>query len=147
MRVCCKFLVDFWWKSPRNGFFIQSEKRIGFPSIILLLGNVCDAFPGLSRAVLCNCSTFSQRMFSWRLKFHQCNISIRLAWNSLFLQDNLWKSPKMIYRMIYPLILNFVMSAVAFLITVKLISGMKPLFTKAGLCGKDLNKKDNKDLM
>ena len=53
----------------------------------------------------------------------------------------------MIYRMIYPLILNFVMSAVAFLITMKLISGMKPLFTKARLCGKDLNKKDNKDLM
>ncbi|CAH3175038.1 unnamed protein product [Porites lobata] len=53
----------------------------------------------------------------------------------------------MIYRMIYPLILNFVMSAVAFLITMKLISGMKPLFTKAGLCGKDLNKKDNKDLI
>lgn len=39
------------------------------------------------------------------------------------------------------------MSAVAFLITMKLISGMKPLFTKAGLCGKDLNKKDNKDLI
>lgn len=53
----------------------------------------------------------------------------------------------MIYRMVYPLILNFVMSSLAFVVALKLISGMKPLFTKAGLCGKDLNKKDSKELM
>lgn len=53
----------------------------------------------------------------------------------------------MIYRMIYPLIVNFVMSSVAFVVALKLITGMKPLFAKAGLCGKDLNKKDSKDLV
>jgi len=53
----------------------------------------------------------------------------------------------MIYRMVYPLILNFVMSSVAFLVALKLITGMKPLFARAGLCGKDLNKKENKELM
>ena len=53
----------------------------------------------------------------------------------------------MIYRMIYPLILNFGMSLVAFVVALKLISGMKSLFSKAGLCGKDLNKKDHKELM
>ena len=46
----------------------------------------------------------------------------------------------MIYRMVYPLILNFFMSCVAFLLTLKLIDGMKELFAKAGLSGKDMNK-------
>ena len=53
----------------------------------------------------------------------------------------------MIYRMIYPLVLNFVMSCVAFFVALKLITGMKPLFARARLCGKDLNKKDSKELM
>ncbi|XP_078379231.1 UDP-N-acetylglucosamine--dolichyl-phosphate N-acetylglucosaminephosphotransferase-like [Oculina patagonica] len=53
----------------------------------------------------------------------------------------------MIYRMIYPLVLNFAMSCVAFLVALKLISGMKSLFAKAGLCGKDMNKKDHKELI
>lgn len=39
------------------------------------------------------------------------------------------------------------MSSVAFLVALKLITGMKPLFARAGLCGKDLNKKENKELM
>ncbi|RMX39746.1 hypothetical protein pdam_00007144 [Pocillopora damicornis] len=51
----------------------------------------------------------------------------------------------MIYRMIYPLTVNSVMSCVTFFVALKLISGMKSLFLKAGLCGKDLNKKDNKE--
>lgn len=53
----------------------------------------------------------------------------------------------MIYRMIYPLLLNFIMSSVVFVVALKLISGMKPLFAKAGLAGKDMNKKDCKELM
>ena len=53
----------------------------------------------------------------------------------------------MIYRMVYPLVLNFVMSCVAFLVALKLISGMKSLFAKAGLSGKDMNKKDHKEMM
>lgn len=47
--------------------------------------------------------------------------------------------------MIYPLTVNSVMSCVTFFVALKLISGMKSLFLKAGLCGKDLNKKDNKE--
>jgi len=39
------------------------------------------------------------------------------------------------------------MSSVAFLVALKLITGMKPLFARAGLCGKDLNKKENKELI
>ena len=57
------------------------------------------------------------------------------------------KQTKMIYRMVYPLVLNFVMSCVAFLVALKLISGMKSLFAKAGLSGKDMNKKDHKEMM
>lgn len=49
--------------------------------------------------------------------------------------------------MIYPLVLNFVMSCVAFFVALKLITGMKPLFARARLCGKDLNKKDSKELI
>ena len=37
------------------------------------------------------------------------------------------------------------MSCVTFFVALKLILGMKSLFLKAGLCGKDLNKKDNKE--
>lgn len=39
------------------------------------------------------------------------------------------------------------MSSVVFVVALKLISGMKPLFAKAGLAGKDMNKKDCKELM
>ena len=39
------------------------------------------------------------------------------------------------------------MSTMAFVVALKLIAGMKPLFVKAGLCGKDLNKKDSEELM
>ncbi|XP_020602443.1 UDP-N-acetylglucosamine--dolichyl-phosphate N-acetylglucosaminephosphotransferase-like [Orbicella faveolata] len=53
----------------------------------------------------------------------------------------------MIYRMIYPLVLNFVMSTVVFVVALKLISGMKSLFAKAGLAGKDMNKKDSKEMI
>ena len=54
---------------------------------------------------------------------------------------------KMIYRMVYPLVLNFIMSSVVFVVALKLISGMKSLFAKAGLAGKDMNKKDSKEMM
>lgn len=53
----------------------------------------------------------------------------------------------MIYRMIYPLVLNFTMSSVVFVVALKLISGMKSLFAKAGLSGKDMNKKESKEMM
>ena len=53
----------------------------------------------------------------------------------------------MIYRMVYPLIVNLLMSVVAFFLTIKIIPRMKPLFVKAGLAGKDMNKKNNEELM
>lgn len=53
----------------------------------------------------------------------------------------------MIYRMVYPLVLNFIMSSVVFVVALKLISGMKSLFAKSGLAGKDMNKKDSKEMM
>jgi len=53
----------------------------------------------------------------------------------------------MIYRMIYPLVLNFIMSSVVFIVALRLISGMKSLFAKAGLSGKDMNKKESKEMM
>ena len=53
----------------------------------------------------------------------------------------------MIYRMVYPLVVNLLMSVAAFFVTVKMIPRMMPLFVKAGLAGKDMNKKNNKDLV
>ena len=49
--------------------------------------------------------------------------------------------------MVYPLVLNFIMSSMVFVVALKLISGMKSLFAKAGLAGKDMNKKDSKEMM
>jgi len=39
------------------------------------------------------------------------------------------------------------MSTVVFVVALKLISGMKSLFAKAGLAGKDMNKKDSKEMI
>lgn len=54
---------------------------------------------------------------------------------------------KMIYRMVYFLVLNFIMFFVVFVVVLKLILGMKLFFVKFGLVGKDMNKKDSKEMM
>ncbi|EDO32000.1 predicted protein [Nematostella vectensis] len=47
--------------------------------------------------------------------------------------------------MVYPLVLNLLMSLITFIIAMKVIPRVKMLFAFAGLAGKDMNKKDNKD--
>ncbi|XP_020893077.1 UDP-N-acetylglucosamine--dolichyl-phosphate N-acetylglucosaminephosphotransferase [Exaiptasia diaphana] len=53
----------------------------------------------------------------------------------------------MIYRMVYPLAFNFFMSLATFLLSIKIIPRIKGLFLAAGMAGKDLNKKDNDELI
>ena len=48
--------------------------------------------------------------------------------------------------MIYPLLLNLLMSCAAFFVALKLITGVKPMFLRVGLHGKDLNKIDNQKM-
>lgn len=49
--------------------------------------------------------------------------------------------------MVYPLVVNFVMSLGTFMLSMKLIPRIKSLFQAAGMAGKDLNKTDNDELM
>ena len=44
------------------------------------------------------------------------------------------------FNIVYPLAISFAMSAVTFLITLKLIPATKSLFLKAGLYGQDMSK-------
>ncbi|KAK3736695.1 hypothetical protein QZH41_011489 [Actinostola sp. cb2023] len=53
----------------------------------------------------------------------------------------------MTYRMVYPLAVNFLMSVATFLLSLKIIPRIKGLFLAAGMAGKDLNKRDNDELI
>lgn len=49
--------------------------------------------------------------------------------------------------MVYPLVMSFLMSLMTFALSMKMIPRMKSLFQAAGMAGKDLNKKENDELM
>ena len=46
----------------------------------------------------------------------------------------------------YPLFINLIYSVMSFLLTLKMIPGAKELFFKAGLKGKDMSKREKKEM-